>query len=211
MKTDELISALVADTRPPPPLWARNVGVAASIGALASAIVFLSILGFRPNLIDALSSWRFDLKLALIGLAVILALRDAASLTNPTNRHFATWTSWLLPVAIASAVALELWLTQQDQWGKHLFGTNWLVCMVAIPVLSLAPLAAGIYAMRSGAPASSAVAGAALGRLAAALGALVYAMHCIDDSPLFVAAWYSIATLTVIAIGAVAGRMSLRW
>ena len=170
MKTDELISALVADTRPPPPLWARNVGIAASAGALVSALVFLSILGFRPHFGDALLTWRFDLKLALILLALVLALRDAASLTNPTNSHFASWTSWLLPLAIAGAVSLELWLTPPDQWIKHLFGTNWLVCMVAIPVLSLAPLAAGIYAMRSGAPANTAVAGAALGRLAAALG-----------------------------------------
>ena len=56
-----------------------------------------------------------------------------------------------------------------------------------------------------------AAAGAAAGFLAGAIGAALYATHCPDDSPLFVAAWYSLAIGFVAALGAVAGSRLLRW
>jgi hypothetical protein len=66
-------------------------------------------------------------------------------------------------------------------------------------------------AMRNAAPTSSAAAGASVGRLAAAIAACLYALHCFDDSPLFVSVWYSLATLAVIAAGTLASRRALRW
>ena len=50
-----------------------------------------------------------------------------------------------------------------------------------------------------------ALAGAIAGMLSAGLAATLYASHCTDDSPLFVATWYTIATALVTAIGALAG------
>ena len=47
--------------------------------------------------------------------------------------------------------------------------------------------------------------------LAAACGATLYAFHCFDDSPLFVATWYSLAAIPVVAVGALAGYRFLRW
>jgi hypothetical protein len=44
-----------------------------------------------------------------------------------------------------------------------------------------------------------------------AIGAALYATHCPDDSPLFVAAWYSLAIGFTAAIGALAGSRLLRW
>jgi hypothetical protein len=68
-----------------------------------------------------------------------------------------------------------------------------------------------MWAMRRGAPASPVWAGAAVGRLAAAMGAALYALHCFDDSPLFAAVWYSAAILIVSAVGAAMGARLLRW
>ncbi len=62
-----------------------------------------------------------------------------------------------------------------------------------------------------GAPAHPSVAGAIAGMLSAGLAATMYASHCTDDSPLFVATWYSIATALVSAIGALAGSRILRF
>ena len=56
-----------------------------------------------------------------------------------------------------------------------------------------------------------AVAGAIAGLLSAGLAATLYASHCTDDSPLFVATWYTIATALVTAIGALAGSKVLRF
>ncbi|MGE3917527.1 MAG: NrsF family protein, partial [Hyphomicrobiaceae bacterium] len=89
--------------------------------------------------------------------------------------------------------------------------TNALVCLSVMPALSLPPLALALIAMRSAAPSSPAAAGAAVGRLAAAVAASLYALHCFDDSPLFVAVWYPLATLPVILLGSFAGQRLLRW
>jgi len=86
-----------------------------------------------------------------------------------------------------------------------------LICLSMIPVLSLAHLAALLAALRAAAPPSPVLAGAAAGLLAAAGGAALYALHCFDDSPLFVATWYTLAAIPVVALGAVAGHRLLRW
>ena len=49
------------------------------------------------------------------------------------------------------------------------------------------------------------------GLLSAGLAATLYASHCTDDFPLFVATWYTIATALVTAIGALAGSKVLRF
>jgi hypothetical protein len=55
------------------------------------------------------------------------------------------------------------------------------------------------------------VAGAVAGLLSAGLAATLYASHCTDDSPLFVATWYTISTALVTAIGALVGPRVLRF
>jgi hypothetical protein len=51
----------------------------------------------------------------------------------------------------------------------------------------------------------------AAGLLAGGMGAALYAMHCPDDSPLFVATWYGLAIAVVATLGAVLGSRVLRW
>ena len=79
-------------------------------------------------------------------------------------------------------------------------------CLTLIPLLSIPPLAALIIAMREGAPRHPALTGALAGAAAAGVAATIYATNCTDDSPLFVASWYPLATLIVVAAGALAGR-----
>jgi hypothetical protein len=77
--------------------------------------------------------------------------------------------------------------------------------------LAIVPLAAVLAMLRSGAPASPALAGGAAGLLAAAAAAALYAFHCFDDTPLFVVTWSALAALPVVALGAAAGHRLLRW
>ena len=65
--------------------------------------------------------------------------------------------------------------------------------------------------MRAGAPQTPRVAGALAGLAAAGIAATLYASNCPDNSPLFVASWYPLATLIVAAVGALAGDRLLRW
>jgi hypothetical protein len=108
-------------------------------------------------------------------------------------------------------MAGEMMLPQRLPAMTRLVGSNSRVCLTAIPLLSLPLLAAALIGLRHGAPARPAIAGAIAGLLSAGLAATLYASHCPDDSPLFVATWYTLATALVTAIGALAGSKVLRF
>ncbi|HZQ00092.1 MAG TPA: NrsF family protein [Reyranella sp.] len=210
MRTDQLIAALVADRTASAP-FVRRLMLSLLAGGLVSLGLFWLTLRPRPDLEPALETWRFDFKIALMMLTVLLAFGFCRDVASPIVRPHPARRLLLSAAAIAAAIAAELILVPQASWGTRLVGSNSLICMSAIPFFSLAPLAAVLLILRSGAPASPMLAGAAAGVLAAACGATLYAFHCFDDSPLFVATWYTLAALPVVAIGAWAGHRLLRW
>jgi hypothetical protein len=83
--------------------------------------------------------------------------------------------------------------------------------MLSIPAIAALPLALMLFALREGAPAGPARAGAIAGLIAGGFGAFFYAAHCPDDSPLFVATWYTLGIGFVTAVGAIIGAKVLRW
>jgi hypothetical protein len=211
MKTGQLVAALVADRTAGGRSLTRTLSLALLAGGAISLGLFFATLGPRKDLLPAVETWRFDLKLVLVVLALVLAFALCRALSRPVPvRHPGRY---LLPLAAlaAAAVVIELAVVPMDAWRTRLVGSNSLICLSAVPALSLAPLAALLAMLRSAAPASPALAGGAAGLLAAASGATLYAFHCFDDSPLFVVTWYSLAALLVVAIGAFAGRRLLRW
>jgi hypothetical protein len=211
MKTDKLIDALVADRAPPgkPLHWVLAAALLA--GGFVSLAFFFATLGLRTDIEPALGTWRFDLKVGLVLLALGLAFSLCIALSRPVAP--ARPGRRLLPLAALAvlAVAIELSALPSVSWASRLVGTNALVCLIAVPTLAIVPLFAVLAILRSRAPASPALAGGAAGLLAAAAAAALYAFHCFDDSPLFVVTWYVLAALPVIALGAVIGRRLLRW
>ncbi len=211
MKTDKLIDALVAD-RPPrgkPLRWALAAALLA--GALVSLILFLAALGVRADIEPALATWRFELKVGLVLVALGLAFSLCIALSRPEAPAHPG--RRLLPLAALAvlAVMIELLVVPSASWASRLIGSNALVCLIAIPTLAIAPLVVVLAILRAGAPASPALAGGAAGLLAATAAAALYAFHCFDDSPLFVVTWYALAALPVVALGAAAGHRLLRW
>lgn len=211
MKTDQLVEALVADGTAGAQPIARPLGLALAAGIALSLVVFFLTLGIRPDIRPALVSWRFDLKIVITLLGLVLAfgvVRDCARPDMPRHPM-----RRLLPllVLIAAAVVVELMLVPEASWRQRLVGSNSMICLPMVPILSIAPLAALLWVLRRTAPASPALAGAAAGLVAALSGATLYAFHCFDDSPLFVVTWYTLATVIVTTIGAIIGRRLLRW
>jgi hypothetical protein len=211
MKTEELIAALVADSRPANRPVERGLLIALIIGGLLSIVIFAFAMGIRPDFVEAAATWRFQAKFMLVMLALVLALVDCLRLAGPIPTGLTSRTSLLVPLALLGAVGIELVSVPVDEWAVRAIGTNAALCLFAIPLLATAPLVAGLLAMRSGAPASPARGGTAVGRLAAALAAALYSLHCFDDSLLFVATWYTLATLPVMALGGIIGARALRW
>lgn len=220
MKTGDLIAALVADNQPQNQSQAQasaqlrllsgKLLIAAAAGTALAAIGFLIKLGVRADFGLVLTTWRFDAKLAFVGLAAALALAECIRLCRPTAKTV------FLPIMAAAgllglAVLAELLLVPSEAWRARLVGQNAFVCLTAIPLLAIAPMLALLHAMRAGAPASPSKAGAMAGFAAGSIAASLYALHCPDDSPLFVAVWYGICLLLLTLVGALLGRRLLRW
>ncbi len=212
MDTDQLIRTLAADNAH----RARPVGYSLMLALLAAApvslLMFFAELGVRPDVMTAVHNPFFDLKFAVTLALAISAIAVSLHLSRP-EAGLRGW-AWLLVIPVgllAAGIASEMMLPQRLPMMTRLIGSNSRVCMMAIPLLSLPLLAAALIGLRHGAPARPALAGALAGMLSAGLAATLYAAHCTDDSPLFVATWYSIATAMVAAIGALAGSRLLRF
>jgi hypothetical protein len=212
MDTDQLIRTLAADNTH----RARPVGFALMLALLAAApvslLMFFTEFGVRPDIMVAMRNPFFDLKFAVTLSLAIAAIAVSLHLSRPeaSLRGF----GWLLlaPVGIlAAGIGGEMMVPQRLPMMTRLVGKNSWVCLTVIPLLSVPILAGALIGLRHGAPARPAVAGAIAGLLSAGLAATLYASHCTDDSPLFVAAWYTTATALVTAIGALAGAKLLRY
>ena len=212
MDTDQLIRTLAADNSHRP----RPVGFVLALALLAAApvslLMFVTELGVRPDVMTAMHNPFFDLKfaitLALASASIILALH----LSRPeASLHGWLWLL-LIPVGLLVAgISGEMMIPQRLPMMVRLVGSNSKVCMTAVPLMALPLLIAALIALRHGAPTRPAIAGAMAGLLSAGLAATLYASHCEDDSPLFVATWYTIATAMVTAIGALVGSRVLRF
>ena len=212
METEELIRTLAADN----PHRARPVGFVLALALLAAApvsfLMFMTALGVRPDVMTAMHNPFFDLKFVITLALAISAIAVSLHLSRP-EASMKGW-GWLLliPVGIiAAGIGSEMMMPQRLPMMARLVGHNSRVCMTAIPLLSLPLLAGALIGLRHGAPARPALAGAIAGLISAGLAATLYASHCTDDSPLFVATWYPIATAAVAAVGALIGAKVLRF
>ncbi len=212
MKTDDLIEALVQDAAEPQRSPAQRVLGATVLGALAAATLFVFALGVRSDLSSAFETWRFAFKFALSLVSMACAWRACLELTRPEVRLMDV-VGWIAvtPTLLAVAVFYELAVIPPAHWYERAAGLYASTCLSAIPLLSTVPLVALLIALRAGAPRSPAATGAVAGLLAGGLSAALYATHCPDNSPLFVAIWYTLAVGLVTFTGAFAGHRVLRW
>lgn len=211
MDTDRLIRTLAADAAPRRPvgLW---LTAALLLALPVAALILLSSIGLRPDIRSAMRTPLFDLKFVVTLALAIPALAISLHLSRPeATLHGRGW--WLLAplVILALGAAAEMAMPGRPPMGARWMGHNAMLCLSVIPLLALPILAAALLALRQGAPSRPALAGAVAGLLSAGLAATLYAAHCIDDSPLFVATWYTLATALVTAIGALAGARWLKY
>jgi hypothetical protein len=212
METDQLIRTLAADNAH----RARPVGFVLALALLAAAPVsvamFLMGLGMRPDVMTAMHNPFFDLKFAVTLALAIPAIAISLHLSRPeASLHGWAWLLLIPAGLLMAGISGEMMLPQRLPMMTRLVGSNSRTCLTAIPLMSLPLLAAALIGLRHGAPTRPVVTGAIAGLLSAGLAATLYASHCPDDSPLFVATWYTIATALVTATGALAGSRVLRF
>jgi len=212
VKTSEFIAALAADPVPEPIHLGRRLASALALGFLGAVSLYALVLGPRPDFAEALGTVRFALKFVDALALALPAILLVARLARPDARPGAL-ALWLFAplVLLAAAVVVELVVVPQDDWLPRLLGQNMRYCTTMIPMMAAPILVALIVALRAGAPQHPGWTGALAGAAAAGIAAFLYASHCPDDSPLFVATWYPLATLVCAAAGAWAGRRFLAW
>ncbi len=211
MKTDELIR-LLAEDAPVRMRLGRMLVPALVFGILASAGLLLSTVGLRVDLATAIETARVAFKIGATLLLAVLACVVVARIGQPGLAVRSQALLLLVPATLLLvAILAELFVLPRGEWTTRLLGLHAAFCVFFIPVLSLAPLAGLMIALRQGAPGNPGLAGAAAGLAAGAVGAAIYAWHCPDDSPLFIATWYTLAIALVTAAGYVIGRKVLRW
>lgn len=212
METNDLIRMVAADARRPGPslplVWWGAVGLAIVVAAL----VFAALLGPRSDISAAAETPRF-----LVKFVISLALAASAfGLVRKLSLPGETWyqsAAYLAtgPTLIAVAVVVELSVLPPDIWSTRLIGTNSMACLTYIPLIGAGPLAIFLLVLRYGAPTNPTGSGAVAGVLAGGIAAAFYATHCTDDSPLFVATWYTIAITGLVLVGAAAANRFARW
>ena len=212
MKTDDLIRAMTSDLAPPGPSIERRFAVALLPGVLVALALFAVTLGPRGDLALVAGDMRFLFKFVvtlLLALCSALLVWRLVRPGAPARLQIATLA--FVPLVLAAGVLMELFVLPVGSWCPKLIGSNGLVCLVSIPLFALPMLIAEILALRQGAPTRPTLTGVVAGLFAGGVAAAIYAAHCPDDSPLFVALWYSLGIAIVALVGGLVGRLALRW
>jgi hypothetical protein len=212
MDTERLIRTLAADNGTSARPVGQTLAMAMLVALPVTAALLLVTIGIRPDFMSAMHNPFFDLKFVVTLTLALPAILISLHLSRPeASLRGWFWLLLLSPLVLIAAIASEMMIPQRLPMMTRLVGKNSMLCMSAVPVLSMPILAGALFALRHGAPSRPALAGAIAGLLSAGFAATMYAAHCTDDSPLFVATWYTLAVALVSAIGALVGSRVLRY
>jgi hypothetical protein len=214
MKTEDLIAALAATSEPvPAKAQARRRILPPLLVGTAIAFVLASLwLGLAPMDVAAIQPG-FWLKLgysaALGGLGLVLAAR----LARPGARVDLVLTGGAVALValILMVGAMQLVnLAPQDRM-PMMMGASWKLCPWLITAVAAPIYLAMALGLRGLAPTRPALAGGAAGLAAGGIGAALYALHCPEYAPAFIAVWYTAGIVVSAVLGAVVGSRLLRW
>ncbi len=213
MKTDDLISALAADSEPVAAhAVGRRLALGLGIGAVVSIAIMLQWLGTRPDMMPAMHTAPFWMKLGYALSIALLGFGLVDRLARPGGEGGTLRLLLFLPSGLIVAMALyRLVEAAAGQRMAMILGSSSDVCVRNILALSL-PIFIGLFwSLRALAPTRLTLAGAAAGVLAGALGTFIYAFHCTESAAPFVALWYTAGIAATGLLGALLGRLLLRW
>jgi hypothetical protein len=211
MRTEDLVSGLAQDAGPAPnPATTLAAGIVP--GAAISLTLMLAILGLRPDMATAVATPMFWMKLAYALALAAVAAPLVLELARPTGRVTRLAYLFLAPVAVFVLMAIYRVANAAPDARLQLFmGSSAAVCSSRIVLLSLPILVGALISLRRLAPTRLESTGAVAGILAGAAGTFVYALHCAESASPFVVVWYTIGMAATAIVGAIVGRLALRW
>ena len=180
---------------------------------MVAAAIFFAFIHPRHDVAAAAGTVRFLFKFVVAGLLAATALAALVMLSRPEPGGRGRMASLAAaPLALLAAVVARTGSCSFGGLGQpaHRLATASTACR-SFPLMGIGPLALFVAALRHGAPSRPGLAGAVAGLAAGGIAATLYAAHCIDNSPLFVATWYTLAIAILTGTGALAGRAFARW
>ncbi|OYY75496.1 MAG: hypothetical protein B7Y40_00820 [Gammaproteobacteria bacterium 28-57-27] len=213
MKTDDLVTLLATgDIAIQPHTAAKRFALALGLGVGVAFLMMLGLLGLRPDFSEAIKLPMFWVKLGYAASLAAAALLALVRLSHPGSRLKKAPLGMALPIVLMWLLALYT-LVDADSAQRHelLYGASWGACPLLITMLSAPIFLSTLWAVRGLAPTRLTQAGAAVGLLSGALGAVVYSLHCPEMGAPFIGTWYLLGMLIPTLIGATLGRSLLRW
>jgi hypothetical protein len=211
MKTDELITLLVEDQTVKPGTPRLRMALYAALGLACSLAIFFAFLGIRADFGSAITDPHVVFKF-IFAASLFAALWPAVLASTRPEAIVPVMNRLVLPaIILAVGIVAQLLTSPSDYWLSGMIGRYPSACLRSIPALAIGPLAVLLVLIHNGAPTRPVLSGALAGCAAGALSAFIYALHCPDDSSLFVALWYSLAIGIVTLLGAALGRYALKW
>lgn len=213
MNTDDLIDFLATHVEAVDPRRQdRIVLVAVGASLVLAALAAAAVLGLRGDLMQAVATPGFALKIAFLVSLVAIALQGLRRAVRAGRKNRALLYAALVPLGLIwLAAGLQLSALVPGQWLDVVMFREWRLCVVAIPLLSLLPLGILALVLREAVPTELPYCGALLGLAAGGIGALGYAAYCLNDTPVYVGIWYAVGIAIVTAIGWLLGPRLLRW
>jgi hypothetical protein len=213
MNSDDLIATLAHDLRPVP---RHALGRLFWQGGLAGALVTLvavgGVLGYRPDLAQALHGATFWIKSAYTISLAVCATAATMRLARPDGAVGGWLRLMAVPVLGLAIVAVgELANTPRGQWLALWLGHSWTVCSRNVFLLSVPIFVGLLWSLRRLAPTRLALAGTSAGMAAGGWGASLYCLHCPETSALFVLTWYTLGMAAAALVGRLLGERLLRW
>lgn len=210
-ETIELIDRLSSNLQP-----ARRrgslLGIAMLIGAAIAFGMLLFMLGLRSDLFQGLAQSALWMKWGLALTTAAMAFALCLQLARPEGRPGWWPIALVVPiVALAGFACIQVSRLPLADRRAMWLGDSALQCSWCIPVLAMPLLVATLVAFRRFAPTRPRLAGFSAGMLAGAVSAAIYALHCGESAPAFVAAWYSLGMLIPALVGWIVGPRVLRW
>ncbi|WP_051328516.1 NrsF family protein [Geminicoccus roseus] len=205
MRTSDLVDLLARDNLVQQPEgW--SLAAAMTGGFVMAVLLTMGFLGIRPLAVlggsDVLAKLLFTGGLFALSIpALRRSLRPGSALR---------W-SRFLPLIAATGVSVAA--VAEMAFASHIavWRPDTLICLTTIPLLSLPALAILALAARRQAPTNLSDAGLWIGLAAGALSASAYALHCPNDDPVYLAAWYLPAVLIAGLLGRTLGPRLLAW
>lgn len=214
MTTDDAFAdSLAAGLKPVTRRTPARDWTAFALLAAAELIAYAGLRGMRPDMPMAMGLMAFWWKgLSLLVLAVIGVATTITALAPERSAR-----RGLRGLGIAAAVAVALgWIVDASRAGPAdlIARLDWregLSCVGAVVILAAPALGALVVLMRRGAPTDPRRTATAAGAAAAAWGGAVFTLRCPHDDPLYIAVWFAVAILAIMAFARVTVPRLTRW